>query len=145
MARQRFVYVLRSKDIKKNALEHVYSLRGGFINDELNPVWEVIIQEHATDRSLKQNALMWVILTALANACGATKDDMHDFMVDKLLPPRVVEVVDPQTGETFHKTLPAKTSKLTVKPMAEFITMMLAYCGELGIDIDEGDYVGWQA
>ena len=139
------VYVLRTKEIKRAALNHVYQLKGGFINDEVNPVWEVIIQEHATDRSLKQNALMWVILTALANHTGHTKGDMHDLMCFKFLPPRLVEVEDPLTGEVLRREELARTSQLTVKPMADFITMLLSYCGELGIDIDDGDYVGWRA
>lgn len=145
MKRNRFIYVLRSKEIKRNALNHVYALKGGFINDEVNPVWEVIIQEHATDRSLKQNALMWVIFTALANHTGYSKDEMHDLMCFKFLPPRIVEVVDPLTGEAMHREELARTSKLKVKEMADFITLMLAYCGELGIDIDDGEYIGWKA
>lgn len=145
MKRKQFIYVLRSKEIKKNALQHVYALKGGFINDEVNPVWEVIIREHKTNRSLMQNSLSWVIYTALANHCGYTKDEMHDLMCFKFLPPRIIEVVDPLTGELFHKEELAKTSELGVKAFSDFITLMLAYCGELGIDIDDTDYTGWKA
>jgi hypothetical protein len=113
--------------------------------DEVNPVWEVIIREHKTNRSLMQNSLSWVIYTALANHCGHTKDEMHDLMCFKFLPPRIIEVVDPLTGELFHKEELAKTSELGVKAFSDFITLMLAYCGELGIDIDDTDYTGWKA
>lgn len=87
-------------------------------------------------RSLKANAYLWVIYEIIAEWSGHTKEEVHEAMKAKFLPPG--EVVLP-TGET----LPCLGSTRDKDSLAhsEYISDIKNFCRESGLDIPEPDEV----
>lgn len=145
MAIQPVVYVLDRIEVKRAAMAHLHGLRRGYKNDPEQPVWEVIIRPWRSQRSLMQNRFFWVICTEIANQTGiGDKEKVHDMMCYKFLPPHVVEFEDIATGEVVRREELGRTSEQDTAGMTNLITLMLAYCGEIGVQIEDRNYVGWQ-
>ncbi len=96
----------------------------------LNPKrpWRIEITQHQAKRTLSQNKLYFSILTEMANETGYTKDEMHDIMKTKLLPPQVVSLADEEI------TIPATTTTLGKKEFSDYVDRVCAFAAtELGI------------
>ena len=91
-------------------------------------------------RSDEQNRLMWFwygeIQKFIREHMGQnhSTDDIHEFMVEKLLPKHSVEI----NGET--KVIRSHTSKFKVSEMTNYLETLDHYCGsELGLSLPHPD------
>ena len=81
-------------------------------------------------RNTQQNRLMWRVFAVIAEASGYDKNDVHDLMCEMFLS-RPLEVVDPNTGESTEHTVVMGTSRLKVKPFAEFLHKVMLWAQEM--------------
>ena len=94
----------------------------------------ITIGKPTNRRSDAQNRLLWMwnnlIQKHLAEHTGqlASAEEWHDILVAKLLPAEYSKVRLP-TGEQF-KVGRTRTSRLSVKEMAEYMNLLEAYCAE---------------
>lgn len=96
----------------------------------LNPAvaWRIEIVRHRERRSLSQNKRYWCAITELANETGYSKDEMHEAMKLKFLPPVVVEI----GAECV--TVSASSAKLDRKVFADYMERVIAFAAtEFGI------------
>jgi len=104
-----------------------------------NGDYEIIIRRKIKIRSVSQNRLMWMWFSCISKETGNNVDDVHDYYVRLLLPPRNVEIGE----KTF--TLPGKTSALTVEQMTEFLNGIQAdAAAELGIKLPTPEDLMWE-
>ena len=102
--------------------------------------WKITFAENKTTRSVAQNALMWAWFTAIASHLtdntdqNISKDDMHDYFVELLLPKKVVNVLEKfivkQTG----------TSDLNVAEMSDFLMRVEGWAAHRRIPIEKDEY-----
>jgi hypothetical protein len=98
----------------------------------LNPkkAWQIEIALHRGCRTLAQNKLYWAIVMEIANETGHSKDEIHDAMKQKFLPPQTVTLAD----EAIE--IPASTPRLDKKQMADYIERVCVFAhSELGIAV----------
>lgn len=101
-------------EMVKSALREAYAHKKDLI---------ITIKADEETRSSKQNRLLWGVFHAeLAKHIEETRgetyaaEDIHDYVVNRLLPKRVVTVLgEPEVKRT-------ETKKLKVKEFAEFLT-----------------------
>ena len=93
------------------------TIRGMLLNGKV----KVTLQHPTNNRSLAQNNLMWIwhgeLAKKILEVMGETysSDDIHEYVADKLLPKRVITVLNEPMIER------GKTSKLGVKGFTEFL------------------------
>ena len=85
---------LQSQEEKTRASNLILSLPD-------TPVYEVVIRKHKKDRSLAQNAVLWLWYTVIAGELGYTKDDMHLIYKKKYLVP-IFERDDPEYAKMIE-------------------------------------------
>ena len=73
-------YVIQSK-------EQIQRLNAFLEAQPLEPLIEVIVNDHKKDRSLVQNSLMWRWITVIADELGWTKEEVHIDFKRRLLVP----------------------------------------------------------
>lgn len=94
-----------------------------------NGVYTLTIARRSRQRSLPQNALMWMWLQCIEEATGTPKADIHDYYKSKFLS-RVI-VLD---GKEW--SVVGSTKELTSSQMTEYLTRIQADAAtELGIDL----------
>lgn len=96
----------------------------------LNPkfAWRIEIARHQERRTLSQNKRYWVAVTELANETGHSKDEMHEAMKRKFLPPVLVELA----GDVIE--VPPSSAKLGRQVFAEYMERVIAFAAtEFGI------------
>ena len=100
----------------------------------------VTIEEVSDDRKSAQNRLLWLWNGELANhifdSTGDrfSSDDVHEYVVDQLLPKHVVQIND---NPIVVRT---KTSKLKVKEFASFLTEYFAWVDiKYGLELTRPD------
>lgn len=92
---------------------------------------KITVELYHKKRSLSANSLMWAWLNeaakALANETGATPDEMHTALKQKLLTPKIIEVA----GQTIAIY---STKNLTTAEFANYMDQVYAFIvGEMGI------------
>ena len=94
--------------------------------------WELKLERKASQRTLSQNALMWVWFDAIANEWSEatdryySRDSVKEYFCRKYLP---VELPD-------GSVVGGSTSGLTTEQMSEFMEKIQAYAGsEWGISL----------
>jgi len=95
--------------------------------------WEVTIKPYKKKRTLSQNARYWAeidnIVAAVAEHTGYSSQEIHEFMKQKFLKPKRVEV----QGETREYY---STTKLTTQEMSDYMEAVRAWAAtELGIQV----------
>ena len=89
---------------------------------------EVIIQPHKANRSLDQNALYWKWVSIMGPELGYSKEELHETLMRKHLPPRIVETM---SGPVEVYT----TTKLSVKEMSDYMERVSFTAGEMGVGL----------
>ena len=118
MSRQPFI--IRDEKLRKLALDLIASL-------DLKREWQVIVEPYKKRRSLSQNGLYWRWVEIISNDTGNDTDAVHDFLKNKFLVPKEIEIA----GE---KVLCRSTRKQDTKTMSEYMDKVYAFAGsELGI------------
>ena len=71
-------FILRNLDVKKTAANMVFEM-------PVEPLHECIVRPHKKDRSVAQNALLWMWYTIIAGELGETKEEIHNIYKGKIL------------------------------------------------------------
>lgn len=74
------VFILRSLDVMMEAYSYITNL-------PLEPLMKVTVEEYSTDRTLSQNAVMWMFFTDIAKHNGTDKRYEYNYYKDKFLVP----------------------------------------------------------
>jgi hypothetical protein len=126
------------------------------VDDVLNAINEaeyplvVQIGPYARNRTLKQNALLWVwmgrIQTQMRDAFGqyGEPDEWHETLVRRLLPKRVKYFELPD-GTTYWAGR-TSTRHMNTKQFAEYLNLLEAYCADiLELQLPHPDDLYWDA
>ena len=122
--------IIREERHREHALNRIAALK---VDPEM-PM-EVTIKPYAKSRSLEQLALYWMWLTIMGADLGYTKEEMHEEMMRKHLPPILV---DTPSGVVEVYTTKGKS----IKVMAEYLTAIETTAGQLGIALPHPDDQG---
>lgn len=76
---------------------------------------EVNINLPKSKRSIDQNSIYWKVLTIISEYTGHTKEELHEFFIEKFLSDKI---------EVFGEEVTARksTTKLTVKEFTDYLT-----------------------
>lgn len=117
---------------------------------ELPMPFYVTVQQAGKKRSIAQNSLLWLwnsqIQKHMAEHYGqhASAEEWHEVLVEKLCPveQRVVKTPD---GEK-HIIGRARTSRMNVSEMTEYLSMLEMYCAEtLNLQLPRPEDLYWSA
>lgn len=86
---------------------------------------EIIIEKKRKKRSIRQNRLLWLYSTIIANDTGNSKELIHEVIKYKFLQK---EKIDEITGEIFKYV--GSTTELTTTDFAGFIEEIIRWAGE---------------
>jgi len=91
------------------------------IDEGWDPNWfiKVVIKRYYPDRTLPQNKYHWALMTIFGDACGWTKEEAHQYFVEKFGPIKVL--VNEATGE--ENPIRLSTSMMDTQQMTEFIAL----------------------
>lgn len=122
-------FVLRDAQIRQRACAAIMAA-----NETL---FEVILRPFRDKRSLEQNALMWVLLTAISEQIDwfgerLTPEEWKDLLTAFVRKQRVVPGID--GGMVL---LGSRTSKMTKAEMTELIDAINWFMDEKGVVVDE--------
>ncbi len=97
------------------------------------------IKKQAKDRSVSQNALMWMWFACIADVTGNTKEEVHDAYCFMFLS-------RPVTVGTRSGMIPQGTSGLNTEEMKEFLDKVQAdAANELGITLPDPNDQNFEA
>lgn len=98
-----------------------------------NGKFTLTIKKQAKDRSVSQNALMWMWFACIADTTGNTKEEVHDAYCFMFLS-------RPVTMGSRSGIIPMGTSGLNTEEMKEFLDKVQADAAQMGITLpDPGD------
>lgn len=121
-------FVIKNQSIKYRATDFVSALPLS------EPYHEVVVQEHKSKRSVEQNRLMWAMLQDVANQVEwygnwLTKEDWKCVFTSALKQMKVV----PNLDGTGFVSIGLYTHKMSVKEMADLITLIEVFGAEKGV------------
>ena len=96
----------------------------------------LVTVERMTGRSNNQNALLWSVVSQIADAAKVSKEDMHEHLLITRYGCRQAEFSDERIA------VRPKSSKFSKAQMADYIEWVLAWAAERGIRIVMPDYWG---
>ena len=98
-----------------------------------NGKFTLTIKKQAKDRSISQNALMWMWFACIADTTGNTKEEVHDAYCYMFLS-------RPVTMGSRSGIIPMGTSGLNTEEMKEVLDKVQADAAQMGITLpDPGD------
>lgn len=90
--------------------------------------WRITLTMHRKKRSSEQNRLYFAVLSEMANECGHSVEELHEFMKLKFLPRQIVAVGDEEMP------IAASSSKLDTAAFSAFVEQVMAFASsELGV------------
>ena len=93
----------------------------------------VLVEVRRETRNRKQNALLWVLNTAVGKELGWDAEDVHSHSKDNLL--RVSKMKpDRETGELIEVTFTGNTHSLAVDAFADYMDRYIRFWSEQGYD-----------
>lgn len=84
-------------------------------------------------RSLPQNALYWLWLTAISQETGNAKDDLHEFFAKKFLPMQEAKVF----GKIIYKK--TSTTELDTAMFKQYLDKIQIFASVEGIELPNPD------
>lgn len=117
-------YVLRNETVIENCIAEIRQSLGK------------TVEIKDTKRSNQQNALMWMLITAIAKETGYTPDALHETLKVRWLGvnKRIVEGIELVEANS--------TTKLTKPQFGEYIDKIYALGAELNIQLPDPSYWG---
>jgi hypothetical protein len=89
--------------------------------------YDVEIKKKTKRRTIPQNRLYWLYLTAIATETGNDRDDLHSYFAGKYLSARSVNLGGSQTQ------VRGTTTDLDTKAFTEYIDRIMRDAGDMGI------------
>lgn len=116
--------VIRNEEMRRRVISFLNNLN-------IEKPWEITIEPYRKKRSLSQLRLMWLWISEVAEHVrehtGMDSEDVHAFLKEKFLPPRIIEIA----GEAVEYRT---TTKLTTAEMSEYMDRIYAWATtELGL------------
>ena len=103
-----------------------------------NGEYTLQVKRNVSQRSVNQNAMMWMWFNCLAMETGSTKDDFHDYYCTKFLSRMVVI-----NGE--EQWISSGTSKLDTVAMTYFLNQVQADAAtEFGVTLPTPEDLYWE-
>lgn len=103
-------------------------------NEAYKGLYKVTIEKSVEKRSPDQNAYLWgVVYKTISDYNGDTLEDLHDYFVRHLLPPKFIKVMGKETK------IPSSTTELNKVEFGEYIERIRAEVAPMGIVIPEAD------
>lgn len=100
---------------------------------DLSKTYTVEITEKRARRTMSQNSLYWLWLTAISNETGQDKEDLHDYFKRKYLTPERVMVF----GDTQDRF---STTSLNTAQFKDLLDHIQIFClTELSISLPDPD------
>jgi len=90
--------------------------------------YRLTIEPYRRKRTTSQNSLYWSWMTLIADETGNDKDDIHEFLLNKFCPTKVVMV----GGEEQEIT---STKYLDTKQMSAYMDRIPPWAGEFNISL----------
>ena len=113
--------------IKKDGQVHIGTDLDYLFSLLCNGVYTLTIKKAKSNRTISQNALLWLWLTCVESETGTAKEDVYNHYCKKFL-----SKPDPMGDGFINET----SSKLNTKQMAEFMTKVHAdISSEFGITL----------
>lgn len=84
---------------------------------------QIEIKKYKKTRTNEQNRMYWDYITKICEETGDNVGDMHEYLKNTLLPPRITTVMDKEIK------LPPTTTKLNTKEFTEYIEKIIALTG----------------
>ena len=103
-----------------------------------NGKFTLTIKKQVRDRSISQNALMWMWFACIAETTGNTKEEVHDAYCYMFLS-------RPVTMGGRSGNIPQGTSKLNSEEMKGFLDQVQADAAQMGITLPNPDDQYFQA
>lgn len=104
--------------------------------------WKVSVEEIKSERSLAQNAYLWVAYTAISKATGYEKADIHEYICKRYFGTRVKQIpggsieVPIRTTTTDERGRRSVLNKVQFMELVEFVKR---YAAEAGVYIQDPD------
>lgn len=98
--------------------------------EEGEVVW-ITIENQKSQRSLSQNNLYWLYLTAISEHTGHTTEELHEYCKNEFLPKRSMTI----SGGQY--LIAGSTSKLSKGEFVEYVMRVQAFAGGLGIELPD--------
>lgn len=90
-------------------------------------------------RSMPQNRLMWMWMQVLADWCGHTAEEMHEYCKVKFLGTRELSI-----GADVSRYVTRSTSALDTKQMTDYLEAIRLWAAEkLQCTLPQPDSIGW--
>ena len=114
---------------------HLTPSNRAYLIDKINKldptkVWEVVIRERKSKRSVEQNRRLWDLYGAIGDYIGEDKDKVHELMGYKFL--RYQAEIAGVTVELIKST-----TKLTTKEMTEYQEAIERWAANIGFYWEE--------
>lgn len=103
---------------------HGWEWKQGWLGAEVKPI--------KRRRSTDQNALYWVIVTALANEVGMSKDEMHNEILSEFHGYDLVEF-----RGSVHKKPKGRSHNLPSETFSELMLIAERWCGQMNVTWEE--------
>ena len=94
----------------------------------------LVTVEKLSKRSNDQNALLWAVISQIADAAKVSKEDMHEHLLITRYGCRQAEFSDERIA------VRPKSSRFSKEQMSDYIEWVLAWAAERGIRIVMPDY-----
>ena len=99
----------------------------------------VTVKAWRRKRSMPQNRLMWMWMHVLADLCGHTADEMHEYCKVKFL-----GAIDISVGISAPYSVTRSTSALDTKQMTDYLEAIRLWAAEeLQCTLPQPDSIGW--
>jgi hypothetical protein len=105
---------------------------------------DITIAVREDTRRAKANAFYWVFLTQWSRLNGHTKDELHEICKMRHNS-KVIETVDPKTGEAVEMRIAQSTAKLTIADFSEFLERVMVDAAEMdGLVLEPRAHEDWR-
>jgi hypothetical protein len=107
--------------------------------------YELEVRPFEETRRARANAFYWVFLTQWSKVNGHTKDELHEIARMRHNS-KVVEVVDPATGEVEDVRIGMTTAKLSIEAFSEYLERVMVDAAEMdGFVMEPKPHEDWRA
>lgn len=101
--------------------------------------WIMDVKRYRKRRTLSQNKLYWLWINCIAAETGNRPDDIHDYLKEKFLPKRTIDIF----GNA--KDIPISTTQLNTKQFTNYLNAIDADVSTEGIMLLYPDDLHWES
>ena len=126
------IYHIRTEIDKIKLLTIIQQLKEGVH-------WVIDVKRYRKKRTLSQNKMYWLWINCIASETGNRPDDIHDYLKNKYLPKRQIDIF----GNI--KEIPYSTTELNTKQFTDYLNAIDADVSTEGITLLYPDDLHWDS